>query len=114
VTTALEKPDLDSVYFLCDERGSQHNARRFAAQCADTFEDISPDVEDFIEAFQYLTARVDEPCVVALDEFSYLVDEDDTIPSVFQTIVDDVLAGTDETGSNNNRRDALATYESNV
>ena len=95
VTTALERAGMTSVYYLCDERGSQHNARRFAAQCADTFEDIRPDVEDFIEAFQYLTARVDEPCVVALDEFSYLVDEDDTIPSVFQTIVDDVLAGTE-------------------
>jgi len=95
VTTALEKTDLASVYYLCDERGSQHNARRFAAQCADAFDDISPATEDFIEAFQYLTARVDEPCVVALDEFSYLVDEDDTIPSVFQTVVDDVLAGTD-------------------
>ena len=81
MTTALEKPDLDSVYFLCDERGSQHNARRFAAQCADTLDDISPAAEDFIQAFQYLTACVDEPYVVALDDFSYLVDKDDTIPS---------------------------------
>ena len=32
--------------------------------------------------------------MVALDEFSYLVDEDDAIPSVFQTVVDDVFAGT--------------------
>ncbi|EMA56895.1 hypothetical protein C468_17094 [Halorubrum kocurii JCM 14978] len=95
VTTALEELNSDSVYFLCDERGSNHNARRFAAQCADAFDDVTPDVDDFAEAFRYLTARVDGRCVVALDEFSYLVDEDDTIPSVFQTIVDDVLAGTD-------------------
>ena len=95
VTSALEEMGIESVYYLCDERGSRHNARRFAAQCADTFDDIIPDIEDFTEAFRYLTARVDGPCVVALDEFSYLVDQDDAIPSVFQTVVDDVLAGTD-------------------
>ncbi|TKX48489.1 ATP-binding protein [Halorubrum sp. SD690R] len=95
VTTALDALEDTSVYYLCDERGATHNARRFAAQCAAAFDDITPDVDGFVEAFQYLTARVDEPCVVALDEFSYLVDEDDTIPSVFQTVLDDVLAGTD-------------------
>jgi len=95
VTTALDDLEDTSVYYLCDERGATHNARRFAAQCAAAFDDITPDVDGFVEAFQYLTARVDGPCVVALDEFSYLVDEDDTIPSVFQTVVDDVLAGTD-------------------
>ncbi|MDB2283415.1 ATP-binding protein [Halorubrum ezzemoulense] len=95
VTTALDALEDTSVYYLCDERGATHNARRFAAQCAAAFDDITPDVDGFVEAFQYLTARVDGPCVVALDEFSYLVDEDDTIPSVFQTVVDDVLAGTD-------------------
>ena len=94
VTTALEELELTSIYYLCDERGTQHNARRFAAQCADAFDDITPDVDDFVEAFRYLTARIDGPCVVALDEFSYLVAEDETIPSVFQTIVDDVLDGT--------------------
>ncbi|RAW44735.1 ATP-binding protein [Halorubrum sp. 48-1-W] len=95
VTTALDALEDTSVYYLCDERGATHNARRFAAQCAAAFDDITPDIDGFVEAFQYLTARVDGPCVVALDEFSYLVDEDDTIPSVFQTVVDDVLAGTD-------------------
>ncbi|WP_049933248.1 ATP-binding protein [Halorubrum ezzemoulense] len=95
VTTALDALEDTSVYYLCDERGATHNARRFAAQCAAALDDITPDVDGFVEAFQYLTARVDGPCVVALDEFSYLVDEDDTIPSVFQTVVDDVLAGTD-------------------
>ena len=95
VTTALEELTADSVYYLCDERGSRDNARRFAAQCADTFDDVTPAVDDFAEAFRYLTRRVDGRCVVALDEFSYLVDEDDAIPSVFQTVVDNVLAGTD-------------------
>ncbi|MFC6614884.1 ATP-binding protein [Halopenitus salinus] len=95
VTTALEALEATSVYYLCDERGSRHNARRFATACAERFDDIAPDVDGFVDAFRYLTGRVEGPCVVALDEFSYLVDEDDTIPSMFQTIVDDVLDGTD-------------------
>ncbi len=95
VTTALDDLEATSIYYLCDQRGSGHNARRFAARCAETFDDVPPAVEDFADAFQYLTARVDGPCVVALDEFSYLVADDETIPSVFQTIVDDVLTDTE-------------------
>jgi AAA+ ATPase superfamily predicted ATPase len=94
VTTALEDLEVPSIYYLCDQRGSRHNAQRFAARCADAFDDIRPAVDGFVEAFQYLTARVDGPCIIALDEFSYLVSDDDTIPSVFQTIVDDVIAET--------------------
>ncbi|ELZ89095.1 ATPase [Haloferax sulfurifontis ATCC BAA-897] len=52
-------------------------------------------MDTFLDAFRYLKGRVDGPFVVALDEFSYLVAEDETIPSVFQTIVDEVLADTD-------------------
>jgi len=51
VTTALENLEMTSVYYLCDQRGSSHNARRFAAQCADAFGDITPDVDDFAERF---------------------------------------------------------------
>ncbi|PAU84955.1 ATPase [Halorubrum salipaludis] len=95
VTTALKNLNVTSIYYLCDQRGSRHNARRFAVQCAEAFDDVSPDVDDFAEAFQYLADRVNGPCVIALDEFSYLVADDETIPSVFQTIVDDVLAETE-------------------
>jgi hypothetical protein len=94
VTGALDTLPMTSVYYLCDQRGPAHNATQFASRCAETFDDISPTVEGFVDAFEYLKRRVDGPCVVALDEFSYLVETDETIPSVFQTIVDDVLAET--------------------
>jgi AAA+ ATPase superfamily predicted ATPase len=97
VTSALETLDADTetVYFLCDQRGPVYNAERFAARCADVFDDMAPVVDGFVDAFQYLKNRVDAPCVVALDEFSYLVEADESIPSVFQTIVDEVLVDTD-------------------
>lgn len=91
VTHVLDQLDIPSVYYLCDQRGTTHNARAFAKQCAQALDDVEPAVDTFEEAFRYLTGRVDEPVVVALDEFSYLVDKDETIPSAFQRIVDDVL-----------------------
>lgn len=95
VTTVLDELDVPSVYYLCDERGTQHNARQLAANVANALDDVRPAVDGFTEAFEYLSGRVDGPFVVTLDEFSYLVDADDTIPSVFQRITDDVLDGTD-------------------
>ncbi|MFD1599218.1 ATP-binding protein [Halobellus rarus] len=69
VTTALDAIDTQSVYYLCDQRGSTQNAEQFAAHCADRFDDVTPAVDGFVDAFQYLTNRVDDACVVALDEF---------------------------------------------
>ncbi|MFC7058786.1 ATP-binding protein [Halovenus salina] len=94
VTHVLDHLDSQSVYYLCDQRGTAHNAREFANQCAETLDDVQPAVDTFEEAFRYVAGRVDGSFVIALDEFSYLVDEDDTIPSVFQRIVDDILDDT--------------------
>ena len=95
VTEVLEGLETPSVYYLCDERGTESNARRFAQRCAEAFDDVPPAVDGFADAFRYLTGRVDGSFVVAIDEFSYLVDADEAVTSVFQTVVDDVLAGTD-------------------
>ncbi|WP_435063648.1 ATP-binding protein [Halobaculum sp. EA56] len=95
VTTVLDELSVPSVYHLCDQRGPERNARAFAQRCADAFDDVAPAVDGFVDAFRYLARRADGPFVVALDEFSYLVEEDDTIPSVFQTIVDETLDGTE-------------------
>ncbi|WP_227134614.1 ATP-binding protein [Halorubellus salinus] len=94
VTSVFDALDSPTVYYLCDERGTTQNARQFAEQTAEQLDDIPPDVDGFVDAFEYLKRRLDEPAVVALDEFSYLVDEDETIPSIFQTVVDDTLNGT--------------------
>jgi len=91
VTSVLDDIEAPSVYYLCDERGTESNARRFAEDCAETLDDVPPSVDGFLDAFRYLTNRVDGPFVVALDEFSYLVDADEAVPSVFQTVVDAVL-----------------------
>jgi AAA+ ATPase superfamily predicted ATPase len=95
VTEVLDRLEMPSVYYLCDQRGTETNARQFAERCATTFDDVPPAVDDFTEAFRYLTGRVDGPFVVAIDEFSYLVEADETVTSVFQTVVDEILDGTE-------------------
>lgn len=93
VTAALA--DRPGVYYLCDERGSTHNARAFAARCAEALDDVTPAVDGFADAFEYLAGRAEGSFVVALDEFSYLVEADEAVPSAFQAIVDGVLEGTE-------------------
>lgn len=95
VTQVLEDGEHSSVYYLCDQRGIDHNATAFTEACAAALDDFPPAVDGFDDVFTYLARRVDGPLVVALDEFSYLVESDETIPSVFQRIVDETLAETE-------------------
>ena len=94
VTTVLDELEIPSVYYLCDKRGIEANAGAFARRCADALDDVEPAVDGFVDAFRYLSNRVSGRFVVAVDEFSYLVEADEEVPSVFQTIVDEVLDGT--------------------
>ncbi len=46
---------------------------------------------DLGEIFEYLVNRVKKRAVIVFDEFSYLVEKDSAIPSVFQRAIDNVL-----------------------
>lgn len=95
VSEFLDRRACDSIYFLADQRGTKHNARRFAESCAEAFDDVAPAIDGFDDAFEYVAKRADDELIVVVDEFSYLVETDDAIPSVFQRVHDDILAGTD-------------------
>ena len=94
VTTFLDQYSSEHVYFLADQRGTAANATRFAQACADTVDDIPPAVVGFDDVFEYIVRRVDGEFVVVIDEFSYLVEEDSAIPSVFQRVHDEILTDT--------------------
>lgn len=88
----MDKPH---IYFLADKRGTAINAREFAANSARYFNDITPEVRNFDDAFIYILKRTENrKLIVTIDEFAYLVEKDDSIPSVFQKIVDVHLKGT--------------------
>jgi AAA+ ATPase superfamily predicted ATPase len=82
----------EHIYFLADKRGTLLNAERFASVAAEHFGDLPPKVKNFDDVFQYIAKRLNEKkIVIAIDEFSYLVEKDDSIPSVFQLIWDEIL-----------------------
>ena len=86
--------DKPHIYFLADKRGTAINAREFAANSARYFNDITPEVRNFDDALIYILKRTeDRKLIVTIDEFAYLVEKDDSIPSVFQKIVDVHLKG---------------------
>lgn len=87
--------DKKAIYFLADKRGTLNNAQRFALMCSEYFKDLNPEIKNFDEVFQYIKNRIkEEKLIIIIDEFSYLVEKDDSVPSVFQLIFDEVLKHT--------------------
>lgn len=82
--------DKDLIYFLADKRGTLVNTERFATVASEHFGDIPPRVKNFDDVFKYIVSRT-EQTVIVIDEFSYLVEKDSSIPSVFQLIWDEIV-----------------------
>ncbi len=88
--------DKNSIYLLADKRGTLLNLETFAEKAADHFGDVTPRVENFYDLSKYLVRQIgDEKYIIVIDEFSYLIERDDTIPSVFQVMWDEYLSGKD-------------------
>jgi AAA+ ATPase superfamily predicted ATPase len=87
--------DKPHIFFQADMRGTLSNALRFRKRASDLFNDMEPAVEDFDGVFEYISKKWenDRKLVIVIDEFSYLAQEDDSIPSVFQLIADEILNG---------------------
>ena len=86
----------DSIYFLGDKRGTMLNLERFAEKAAEQLDDVVPRVESFYDLSKYLLRHIsDKKYIIVIDEFSYLIERDDTIPSVFQVIWDESLKDKD-------------------
>ncbi len=85
--------DRPNIYFLADKRGTKSNLYRLRKKAAEFFNDFEPNLETFDEVFEYIKTKWGErqKLVIVIDEFSYLAQMDDSIPSVFQLIVDEIL-----------------------
>lgn len=82
----------DSIYYLADKRGTLLNTKLFAKEASSFFNDVEPSAENFDDIFEYIVKRAgNKRMVVIIDEFSYLVEKDDSMPSIFQKISDNVL-----------------------
>src|SRR6056297_3430708 len=84
------------IYFLAAQ-GAEHRQReKFVDQIAAYFDERVPRIDAWDEAFDYLGEKLDtEDLVVVIDEFPYLVAENDSLPSYIQGFVDEQLQDTE-------------------
>ena len=83
--------DKSYMYFLCSKAGTATNISRFKKQVARFFSEPEIASEDLEEIFSYIISRAKEKLVIVFDEFPYLVEKDDAVPSLFQRVIDEVL-----------------------
>jgi hypothetical protein len=88
--------DRPHIYFLAAQEAEHRQREKFLDQIADHFDERVPRIDGWDEAFEYLGEQLQrEDLVVVIDEFPYLVAENDSLPSYVQGFVDQALDGTD-------------------
>ncbi len=97
--TALLKAfstDRPHIYFLAAQEAERRQREKFIEQIAAHFDERVPRTDGWDEAFNYLGEKLEtEDLVVVIDEFPYLVAENDSLPSYIQGFVDEQLQKTE-------------------
>lgn len=97
--TALLKEfcmDRPHIYFLAAQESEQRQREKFVEQIAAHADERPPRVSGWEDALTYLAEKLqDERLVVVIDEFPYLVAANESLPSYFQSFIDEQLSGTD-------------------
>jgi len=79
------------IYMLCNKAGTPSNILKIKKEIAKFVQEPEIASENIEEIFSYLVKKVNQKVIVVLDEFSFLVEKDDSIPSLFQAVIDEVL-----------------------
>lgn len=88
--------DRPHIYYLAAQEAEHRQREKFVEQVADTFDDRVPRIDGWDDAFEYLGDKLtSERHVVVVDEFPYLIAENDSLPSYIQAFVDEQLQHTD-------------------
>lgn len=97
--TALLKKfcaDRPHLYYLAAQEAEYRQREKFVEQIAESFDDRVPQIDGWDDAFDYLGDKLTgEDRIVVIDEFPYLVEENDSLPSYIQGLVDEQLQDTD-------------------
>ncbi len=82
-----------AVYFLCTRDSINENIKGFRMKLYEfTGDELFLKLDNFIEIFNLLVRDIgDKRLIIAIDEFSYLIELDRGIVSVFQKIWDEIL-----------------------
>ncbi|MCK5333794.1 MAG: ATP-binding protein [Candidatus Aenigmarchaeota archaeon] len=87
-----------SIYFLADRRPEAENIRELQKNMAEFLEDSlfeKVQFEDYVELFKEFTRKIgNQRMIFVIDEFSYLMEGNKAIDSIFQKIWDEYLSKT--------------------
>ena len=88
--------DQPHIYFLAAQEAEARQREKFIEKIADDFDDRVPRIDGWDDAFDYLGEKLaSEQRVVVIDEFPYLVAENNSLLSYLQAFVDEHLKETD-------------------
>lgn len=90
--------DKPALYFLASKEDEKLNLRRFARKAAEFTGNTllaTASFDNWRIPFQAIAqAYAEKPCVVAIDEFPYLITGNQAMPSIVQGVWDELLSGT--------------------
>ena len=88
--------DRPHIYFLAAQEAQARQREKFVTQIANHFDERIPQIDRWDDAFDYLGDKcAEERLVVVIDEFPYLVEENDSLLSYVQSFVDEQLQETE-------------------
>jgi hypothetical protein len=84
------------IYFLAAQESEQRQREKFLRQVTAAFDDRVPQTDGWDDVFEYLGEKVaEQKVIVVVDEFPYLVESNDSLPSYVQSFVDQHLRETE-------------------
>lgn len=84
------------LYHLFSQDTSKMQRERLVERIAEKFDERMPKTDNWRDAVEYLAEKLnEEKMVVALDEFPYVIDSDDSVVSHFQYLVDELVEDSD-------------------
>jgi len=87
--------DKPHIYFLCDKSGTERNIHRLKRKIAEYLNEPPIETDNLEEIFSYLVNKIKgKRLVLVFDEFSYLIEKDSAVPSLFQVVIDEILKET--------------------
>lgn len=84
-----------SIYCLSSLEDKEKQLESIANKIHSHFEGFEPKIQNWTDLFRYFSDKVEKKTVLIIDEFPYLIEQSDSIPSYFQKFVDEYLKDKD-------------------
>ncbi|AYJ01445.1 hypothetical protein CWO85_02995 [Candidatus Phytoplasma ziziphi] len=81
------------IYFIADQTGLPNNLKTLTKRITTFFKDPKYIFEDYYDLFEYFYKKANQKeIVLIIDEFSYLIQSDKSIMSIFQKIYEEIVS----------------------